>query len=56
MIAEGCTRLGWLTTAVSLEINGIEISGADNHAVHELHATSPTPAERSQGTERVADW
>ncbi len=29
-------RLGWLATAVFLEINGIEISNAENDAVYEL--------------------
>ena len=28
--------LGWLSTAVFLEVNGIEISAADNDAVYEL--------------------
>jgi death-on-curing protein len=35
-LVDGNKRLGWLTTAVFLEINGIEIWRADNHAVYEL--------------------
>ena len=35
-LVDGNKRLGWLATAVFLEINGIEISTADNDAVYEL--------------------
>ncbi len=35
-LVDGNKRLGWLATAVFLEINGIEISRADNDAVYEL--------------------
>jgi death-on-curing protein len=35
-LVDGNRRLGWLSTAVFLEINGIEISNADNDAVFEL--------------------
>lgn len=35
-LVDGNKRLGWLATAVFLEINGIEISSADNGAVYEL--------------------
>ena len=35
-LVDGNKRLGWLATAVFLEINGIEISNADNDAVYEL--------------------
>lgn len=35
-LVDGNKRLGWLTTAVFLEINGIEISRAHNDAVYEL--------------------
>ncbi len=35
-LVDGNKRLGWLTTAVFLEINGIEISRADNDAIFEL--------------------
>lgn len=35
-LIDGNKRLGWLTTAVFLEINGIEISSADNDAVYEV--------------------
>jgi death on curing protein len=35
-LGDGNKRLGWLTTAVFLEINGIEISRATNDDVYEL--------------------
>lgn len=35
-LVDGNKRLGWLATAVFLEINGIEISQAGNDAVYEL--------------------
>ena len=35
-LVDGDKRLGWLATAVFLEINGIEISGASNDDVHDL--------------------
>ncbi len=35
-LVDGNKRLGWLATAVFLEVNGIEISSADNDAVYEL--------------------
>jgi death on curing protein len=35
-LVDGNTRLGWLTTAVFLEINGIEISRANNDGVYDL--------------------
>lgn len=35
-LVDGNKRLGWLTTAVFLEINGVEISRADNDAVYDL--------------------
>lgn len=35
-LVDGNKRLGWLSTAVFLEINGIEISRADNDAVFAL--------------------
>ena len=35
-LVDGNKRLGWLSTAVFLEINGIEISRADNDAVYAL--------------------
>jgi death-on-curing protein len=35
-LVDGNKRLGWLSTAVFLEINGIEISSADNDAVYQL--------------------
>jgi death-on-curing protein len=35
-LVDGNKRLGWLSTAVFLEINGIEISSADNESVYQL--------------------
>jgi death-on-curing protein len=35
-LVDGNKRLGWLTTAVFLEINGVEISHADNEDVYNL--------------------
>lgn len=35
-LVDGNKRLGWLATAVFLEINGVEISGASNEAVFDL--------------------
>lgn len=35
-LVDGNKRLGWLTTAVFLEINGIEIAHADNDDVYDL--------------------
>ena len=35
-LIDGNKRLGWLATAVFLEINGVEISNAENDAVYEL--------------------
>ena len=35
-LVDGNERLGWLATAVFSEINGIEISSADDGAVYEL--------------------
>ena len=35
-LVDGNKRLGWLSTAVFLEINGVAISSADNDAVYDL--------------------
>lgn len=35
-LVDGNKRLGWLSTAVFLEINGIEVSLADNDDVYDL--------------------
>jgi len=35
-LVDGNKRLGWLSTAVFLEVNGVEISTADNDAVYRL--------------------
>lgn len=52
-LVDGNKRLGWLATAVFLEINGIEISRASNDDVYDLvidvaagHPTVDTIAER----------
>ncbi|MDJ0770458.1 MAG: type II toxin-antitoxin system death-on-curing family toxin [Ilumatobacter sp.] len=51
-LVDGNKRLGWLATAVFLEINGIEISSARNDAVYELvmevAAAQPSVDEISQ--------
>ena len=35
-LVDGNRRLGWLATAVFMEINGVEISRADNNDVYDL--------------------
>jgi death on curing protein len=48
-LIDGNKRLGWLATAVFLEINGIEISRADNNDVYDLVlniATGTLPIEQ----------
>jgi death-on-curing protein len=35
-LIDGNKRVGWLATGVFLEINGVEISGADNDNVYDL--------------------
>jgi death-on-curing protein len=35
-LADGNKRLGWLATAVFLEINGVDVTGIANDAVYEL--------------------
>ncbi len=48
-LIDGNKPLGWLATAVFLEINGIEISRADNEDVYELVlniATNNPPIEQ----------
>lgn len=41
-LIDGNKRLGWLATAVFLEINGIKISRANNNDVYELVSTIAT--------------
>ncbi len=48
-LIDGNKRLGWLATAVFLEINGVEISRADNNDVYNLVlniATNNPPIEQ----------
>ena len=48
-LIDGNKRLGWLATAIFLEINGREISRADNNDVYELVlniATNNPPSEQ----------
>jgi death-on-curing protein len=51
-LVDGNKRLGWLTTAVFLEINGVEISRANNDDVYDLvidvAAASPSVDEIAQ--------
>lgn len=35
-LVDGNKRLGWLTTAVFLELNGASVAGAPNDAVYDL--------------------
>lgn len=35
-LVDGNKRLGWLATAVSLELNGVPITGATDNAVYQL--------------------
>lgn len=35
-LVDGNKRLGWLATAVLLELNGVDATGADNEDVYEL--------------------
>lgn len=35
-LVDGNTRLGWLATAVFLELNGASVTGVSNDAVYEL--------------------
>jgi death-on-curing protein len=48
-LVDGNKRLGWLATAVFLDINGIDVSVAKNHDVYELAmkvaAGNPTVSE-----------
>jgi death on curing protein len=52
-LVDGNKRLGWLTTAVFLEINGVEISRANNDEVYDLvidvAAASPSVDDIAQG-------
>lgn len=56
-LVDGNKRLGWLATAVFLELNGIAASGADNDAVydlvHSVAAGSPTVEEIAAGLRRI---
>ena len=44
-LVDGNKRLGWLATAVFLEINGVKASRANNNDVHDLvlHVASANP-------------
>ena len=58
-LIDGNKRLGWLAAAVFLEINGIEISHADNNDVYELVlniATNNPPIEQiATGLKQLID-
>jgi death-on-curing protein len=45
-LVDGNKRLGWLATAVFLELNGVEISRADNDDVYDLviDVAAPQPS------------
>lgn len=57
-LVDGNKRLGWLSTAVFLEINGIEISRAGNDDVYDLvidvAAGRPTVEAIAERLERLA--
>ena len=57
-LVDGNKRLGWLATAVFLEINGIEISRASNDDVYDLvidvAAGQPTVDTIAQGLRQLA--
>ena len=57
-LVDGNKRLGWLTTAVFLEINGIEISRASNDDVYDLvidvAAGDPTVEEIAERLRNLA--
>lgn len=56
-LVDGNQRLGWLSTAVFLEINGVEISSADNNDVYALvmHVATndPTLQEFTDGLKEL---
>ena len=56
-LVDGNKRLGWLATAVFLELNGVPASVADNDAVYELVYSvaegSPTVEEIADGLLRI---
>jgi death on curing protein len=57
-LVDGNKRLAWLTTAVFMEINGIEISRADNDDVYDLvfdvAAGQPTVDSIAERLRRIA--
>ncbi len=57
-LVDGNKRLGWLSTAVFLEINGIEISRASNDDVYDLvidvAAGQPTVEEIAERLQQLA--
>jgi death-on-curing protein len=57
-LVDGNKRLGWLCTAVFLEINGVEVSRADNDDVYDLvidvAAGHPTVEEIAEQLKQLA--
>ena len=57
-LVDGNKRLGWLSTAVFLEINGIEISRSDNDDVYDLvidvAASQPTIEAIAERLQKLA--
>jgi death-on-curing protein len=57
-LVDGNKRLGWLCTAVFLEINGVEVSRADNDDVYDLvidvAAGRPTVEEIAEQLKQLA--
>ncbi len=58
-LVDGNKRLGWLSTAVFLEINGVEISKASNDDVYDLvidvAASDPTIETIAERLRRLAE-
>jgi len=52
-LVDGNKRLGWLSTAVFLEINGVEISTASNDDVYDLVIAV---AASDPAIEAIAEW
>lgn len=55
-LVDGSKRLGWLATAVFLEINGVQVSRAKNDAVYDLVIdVASTRLDLDEITQRLMD-
>jgi death-on-curing protein len=52
-LVDGDKRLGWLATAVFLELNGVAITQVSNDDVYELVMDV---AGRHRGVEEIVEW